>query len=71
MKLNVGKADKILRIVLGFALIILALMGGVAGTTALFVAAIGVILAVTALLNFCPLYGVCGISTRPGSQENE
>lgn len=55
---NMGSADKIARLVLGALLIILAITGaiGVWGW-------LGVILVVTAFLNFCPLYRVLGIKT--------
>lgn len=56
---NVNSIDRILRIVIGLILISLVFIGpktpwGYAG----------IILVVTAFLNFCPLYAVLGISTR-------
>lgn len=58
MKSNVGGIDKILRIVVGVALIALAAMGqiGVWGY-------IGVVPLLTGLFNFCPLYPLLGINT--------
>ncbi|MBC7207650.1 MAG: DUF2892 domain-containing protein [Methyloversatilis sp.] len=58
MKSNVGGIDKILRIVVGVALIALAAMGqiGVWGY-------IGVVPLLTGLFNFCPVYPLLGIST--------
>jgi hypothetical protein len=58
MKTNVGGIDRILRIVLGLALIALALTGtiGVWGW-------IGVVPLATAALGFCPLYTVLGFSS--------
>lgn len=58
MKSNVGGIDKILRIVVGAALIALAAMGqiGVWGY-------IGVVPLLTGLFNFCPVYPLLGIST--------
>ena len=55
---NMGTADKIARLVIGALLVILALTGtiGVWGW-------LGVILIVTAFLNFCPLYRVIGLKT--------
>jgi Protein of unknown function (DUF2892) len=60
MKANVGGIDRILRIVLGLALIALTLTGtiGVWGW-------IGVVPLATAALGFCPLYTVLGFSTCP------
>lgn len=60
MKTNVGGIDRILRIVLGVALIALTLMGtiGVWGW-------IGVVPLLTAAVGTCPLYSVLGFSSCP------
>lgn len=57
MKANVGSVDKVLRIVLGVALIAWAAMGGPVW------AWIGVVPLLTGLFNFCPLYALLGMST--------
>jgi Protein of unknown function (DUF2892) len=58
MKTNVGGIDRILRIVLGLALIALALTGtiGLWGW-------IGLVPLATAAVGFCPAYPLLGIST--------
>lgn len=58
MSRNVGGIDKILRILIGIALIVLALTGtiGVWGW-------IGVLPLATGLFNFCPAYKLIGIDT--------
>lgn len=62
LKFNVGGVDRILRVVAGVALIVFA------------VAAknpwgwIGVVPLLTGLFKFCPLYGVCKISTAKSTQ---
>ena len=60
MKSNVGGLDRILRIVIGLALIALTLTGtiGLWGW-------IGVVPLATAALGFCPLYRVLGLNTCP------
>ena len=60
MKSNVGGIDRILRIVLGLALIALTLTGtiGVWGW-------IGVVLLITGAFSFCPLYTVLGFNSCP------
>lgn len=60
MKINVGGADRILRIVAGLALIALAATGtlGVWGW-------IGVVPLLTGIFKFCPAYPLLGISTCP------
>ncbi|MBR9905301.1 MAG: DUF2892 domain-containing protein [Gammaproteobacteria bacterium] len=58
MTSNVGGIDKILSILVGIALIVLALTGtiGVWGW-------IGVVPLATGLFNFCPAYKLLGINT--------
>lgn len=58
MKSNVGGIDKVLRILVGILLIVLALMGiiGAWGW-------IGVVPLATGLFNFCPAYKLMGINT--------
>jgi hypothetical protein len=60
MKANVGGIDRILRIVIGLALIAATLTGtiGVWGW-------IGVVPIATAAFGFCPLYTVFGFSSCP------
>ncbi len=59
MKLNVGGIDRILRIVVGAALVVATAMGQlpVWGW-------IGVIPLATGLVGFCPLYPILGVSTK-------
>jgi hypothetical protein len=57
MKKNVGSLDKIIRIVLGLAI-------GAAGVYyGCWLGLIGIVPIATALINFCPLYTLFGIST--------
>jgi hypothetical protein len=60
MKSNVGGIDRLLRIVIGLALIALSLSGviGVWGW-------IGVVPLATAAFSFCPLYTLLGFSSCP------
>lgn len=57
MKANVGGVDKLLRIVVGVALIAWAATGGPVW------AWIGVVPLLTGVFNFCPLYAALGMST--------
>jgi len=57
MTLNVGSADKIVRIIIGLAVI------GWGIWAKSWWGAIGIVPLATALMNFCPLYSVCGIKT--------
>lgn len=60
MKANVGSIDRVVRILLGAALIAMTLMGtiGVWGW-------IGLVPLLTALVGFCPAYKLLGLSTCP------
>ena len=62
MTANIGKLDRILRLVLGIVLIVL---GAVSFTGGLQIAAIvaGIVALATAGMRFCLLYRVLGVST--------
>jgi hypothetical protein len=59
MQKNVGSIDKIVRIVVGIALIVWAIAGGPLW------AWIGILPLATGLLNWCPAYTLLGISSCP------
>lgn len=59
MKSNLGSIDRILRFVAGVLLIVLALMGVIGAWGYL-----GAIFVLTALMSFCPIYRILGISTK-------
>lgn len=68
---NVGTPDRIIRLVLGAALIALPFFGGTAVTGSWLAWAapiVGLVLAATAFLAFCPIYRVLGLSTRRKEQ---
>ena len=60
MNANVGGIDKILRIVAGLVLIVLAIMGIGAPWTW-----IGVVPLATGLMGWCPAYSIFGVNTCP------
>ena len=60
MKVNVGSADRVLRIVAGAVLIGLA----ATGTIGLW-GFLGVVPLATGLFRFCPAYGLLGLNTCP------
>jgi hypothetical protein len=61
MTKNMGSADRIIRIVLGIAMVVtgIALRGGFWA-----LAALGVIFLATSAMSFCPIYTALKISTR-------
>lgn len=62
MKANVGSIDRMLRIVVGVAL--LSMLAFVQGN-AKFYGLIGLVPLLTGLFRFCPLYTIFGIRTCP------
>lgn len=67
---NVGSADRLFRIIVGAALIILPLLGYIAAassTLGIVLMVIGAVLVVTGFISFCPLYRLIGASTRAKS----
>ncbi len=63
---NVGSLDKILRIVAGVVLVGIALLK-LDGTATLIALVVGIVLIVTAVINFCPLYRILGLRTTKPS----
>ena len=63
MKKNMGNADKGLRIVAAIAIALLYYFNVISGTLAYILMAVAIILLITSLVNFCPLYRVLGINT--------
>jgi hypothetical protein len=64
MKANLGMADKVVRILAAVAIGILYFMNLITGTTAIVLLIVAVILVLTSLISFCPLYYLLGIKTR-------
>ncbi|QQS36109.1 MAG: DUF2892 domain-containing protein [Ignavibacteriales bacterium] len=58
MNPNVGSADKLIRIILGVAIIIAGIF------FQSWWGLVGVVPLMTALMNFCPAYSLLGISTK-------
>ena len=61
MKQNVGSTDRLVRIIIGIAILSLLvfLNGGIK-----WIGLIGLIPLLTGLFNFCPIYALLGISTN-------
>jgi hypothetical protein len=63
MTINVGLADRIVRIVIGLALIAFALNLGFPSTGWNWVGWIGVVPILTAIVGYCPAYSIIGLTT--------
>lgn len=67
MKQNVGSVDKVLRIIVGLAL--LSMLVWVEGN-AKYWGLIGLVPLVTALMGICPAYSLIGVSTCPSKNNS-
>ncbi|MEM5519079.1 DUF2892 domain-containing protein [Sulfitobacter sp. AS59] len=67
MNANLGNLDRVIRIILGLALIVAPLLNIPAVWSSAVLSygsmAVGFILVITGLFRFCPLYRIFGIST--------
>lgn len=63
MNRNVGTIDRILRLVLGVALLVWGLSAGFGATLPLLATIAGAVLVGTAAVSFCPLYRIIGLTT--------
>ncbi|CAM4185520.1 YgaP family membrane protein [Gillisia limnaea] len=64
MNKNMGKADRILRILLAVVVAILYFTEAISGTAAIILLILAGILILTSFVGFCPLYAPFKISTR-------
>jgi Na+(H+)/acetate symporter ActP len=64
MKKNMGSADRIIRVLVAIAVVILYLTNQISGTTAIILLILAGIFILTSLAGFCPLYWPFGISSR-------
>ena len=71
MKKNVGKADQIIRLLIAVVFVILNLVKTVTGFWGAVLLVLAVILILTSLFSFCPLYLPFGIKTTGKSKKEE
>jgi len=63
MKANVGSIDRVVRLLAGIALIAVGAMGMLAVPWSYVAMGAGAVFALTAVIRFCPLYTIFGISS--------
>lgn len=68
MKKNVGQIDKLIRVLIALVIALLYYFGVISGTLAIVLAVFAIILLVTSLINFCPLYTLFKINTCKSKQ---
>jgi hypothetical protein len=63
MKKNVGKIDTWIRILVALVILVLYYKDIISGTVAIVLLVLGIVLLLTSLLGFCPLYTIFKINT--------
>ena len=63
MKINEGPVDRIIRVIVGIALIALGLLGVASGAWMWAAYVLGAVLLLTGIVGFCPLYRLFKLST--------
>ncbi|MCP4767618.1 MAG: DUF2892 domain-containing protein [Gammaproteobacteria bacterium] len=69
MKANMGTVDRVIRAIVGIALIASWPLGLLEGTLAIVLPVVGVVLLLTALLRWCPPYMLLGINTGAAKED--
>ncbi|MGD2076036.1 MAG: DUF2892 domain-containing protein [Gammaproteobacteria bacterium] len=64
MKLNMGTADRVIRLIVAAIIAGLYFTGQITGTLAIVLGIIAVAFLVTSLIGWCPAYMPLGLSTR-------
>jgi len=68
MKINLGNADRIIRLVIAAVLALLYFTGTVTGTVGIVFLVVTALLVLTSLVSFCPLYAMLGINSCPAKK---
>lgn len=63
MKKNMGKADRIIRVLIALSIAFLYYNGIIAGTLGIVLLIVSGVFVLTSLISFCPLYAIFGINT--------
>lgn len=63
MTRNMGSTDKLVRLVVALTIAVLYYLNVLSGMSAIILGLIAIILSLTSLLNFCPIYKILGINT--------
>jgi hypothetical protein len=64
MKKNMGKVDKMLRIIVAMVIGVLYFNNSISGILGMLLIVLAIVFLLTSLINFCPLYLPFGIDTR-------
>jgi|UniRef100_UPI004048CCF7 hypothetical protein len=65
MKVNMGNADRVIRVLLAAVIAILFFTNIITGTVGIVLLSLAGVFVLTSLVSFCPLYTIFGLSTCP------
>ena len=71
MKKNVGSVDRILRLLAAVGCVLLFFYGNMSTGWANLALVLAVVLGITAIIGFCPLYKLLGIDTTVAAQSGK
>ncbi|SIQ58743.1 Protein of unknown function [Paracoccus thiocyanatus] len=63
MQINIGTAERALRLILGVVLVLLPFLAGLSTLWTWVSVIVGLVLVVTGLVRFCPVWAMLGIRT--------
>jgi len=63
MKKNIGNADRVIRLLVAVALVVLNFSGVISGTLGIIALLAAAVFTLTSLVGFCPLYSLIGVKT--------
>jgi hypothetical protein len=64
MKKNLGSIDKVIRILIAAVVVVLYFTKVISGTLGIVLLIVAGIIALTAIIDFCPIWAVLGINTK-------
>ncbi len=68
MKSNMAQFDRIVRLLLAIIVGVLYFTGQISGIVAIILGVLAIVFLLTSVINFCPLYSVLGLSTKPKAE---
>ncbi|MBX7204734.1 MAG: DUF2892 domain-containing protein [Bacteroidia bacterium] len=69
MKRNMGNADRVIRLIISAIIAVLYFNGTITGTLGLVLIVLAAVFTLTAIMSFCPLYTLVGLSTCAAKKE--
>lgn len=69
MKANIGSSDKLIRLGVAIVLIVLFYLEIITGTMGIIALLIALLLTITSLINFCPLYSIFKFNTAKKKED--